>query len=80
MKKTPYECLLSLLVRLDKAKIAYRLAHYREDAIMVLVSVPGEWWEIEFLADGSTEIEKFRSDGTIGDESGLDVLFEKHSS
>lgn len=79
MKKSPYENLLALLARLDKAKISHRLAHYREDAIMVLVSVPGEWWEIEFLADGSVEIEKFRSDGKIGDESGLDVLFENFS-
>ncbi len=77
MNKPPYEKLLALLVRLDEAKLTYRLAHHREDAIMVIVSVPGECWEIEFLADGSVEIEKFTSAGKIESEAELDVLFKK---
>lgn len=80
MSKSPYNELLAFLARLDSTKITYRLAHYRDDALMVLVSVPGEWWEIEFLADGSIEIEKFRSDGKILDGTELNVLLSKLSN
>lgn len=77
MNNTLLKKLLVLLARLKKAKIAYSLAHHRENAIMVLVSVPGERWEIEFLDDGAVEIEKFRSDGGIGSESELEALFQQ---
>lgn len=40
---------------------------------MVLVATPGERWEIEFLDDGSVEIEKFTSNGEI---YGKDILNE----
>ena len=73
------ENLLSFLARLKEAKIHYSLKHSRDKAIMVLISVPGEHWEIEFLADGSVEIEIFKSDGEIYDEKLLDELFDKFS-
>jgi hypothetical protein len=41
--------LLNFLTELDSRKIHYTLAHYREEAIMVQVAVPGQRWEIEFL-------------------------------
>ena len=69
---------LALLRRLDEAKIAYRLNRVRDDALMVEVAVPGERWEIEFVSYGDevrVEIERFRSNGRIEDESYLDVLF-----
>jgi hypothetical protein len=74
---------LQLLNRLDAAKIAYRLRHSRSDAIMIQVNVPGERWEIEFVDYGDevhVEIERFRSNGHIYDESMLDDLFAKHSA
>jgi hypothetical protein len=37
---------------------------------MVLVTVPGERWEVEFFADGSIEVERFISNGEIcGEET-----------
>jgi hypothetical protein len=45
--------------------IAYRLDHFRDDAVAVVVAAPGERWEIEFLADGTLDVEVFTSDGTI---------------
>jgi hypothetical protein len=42
---------------------------------MVTVAVPGERWEIEFLDDGSVEVERFVSAGTIEDARALDDLF-----
>src|SRR6266478_1414845 len=67
----------------DQAKIAYRLGHCRDEALMIEVDVPGERWEIEFVDyddEVHVEIERFRSDGHIDDESALEELFAKHSS
>ena len=71
--------LLSFLNDLRRGKIHYRLSQYRDDAIMVEVSVPGERWEVEFLDDGTVEAEVFRSDGTIHDASSLQQIIQKHS-
>jgi hypothetical protein len=46
---------------------------------MVSVAVPGERWEIEFLADGSVEVERFTSAGEIYGEEALDELFVLYS-
>jgi hypothetical protein len=67
------------LKQLDQANLHYTLASYREDAIMVLVTVPGERWEIEFLGDGSVEVERFRSHGEICGEEVLQELFTKYA-
>lgn len=74
--------MLDLLRRLDEAKIAHRLKQCRDDAIMVEVDVPGERWEIEFVSYSTgvqVEIERFRSNGEIDDESALAELFAKYS-
>ena len=51
--------LLTFLNMLYEQKIYHRLSKAREDAIMVEISVPGQRWEVEFMKDGSIEIEKF---------------------
>jgi hypothetical protein len=74
---------LALLRRLDDAKIGYRLTRVRDEALMVEVAVPGERWEIEFVDyenEVHVEIERFRSNGRIEDESYLDVLFSRFSA
>lgn len=53
--------LLDLLNRLDQAHIYYKLDHTRPDSIMIDPAVPGWRWEIEFMADGSVDIERYRS-------------------
>ncbi|MGA2092390.1 MAG: hypothetical protein ABSH16_03145 [Sedimentisphaerales bacterium] len=70
--------LLKFLRKLKKAKIYFELAHVRDESIMVLVTVPGERWEIEYMEDGSIEVEVFRSDGIKG-KSELNRLFKKFS-
>ena len=70
--------LISFLNDLRAAKINYRLGQYRDDAIMVEISVPGERWEVEFMEDGSVEAEVFRSDGTIHDASILADLLARY--
>jgi hypothetical protein len=67
--------LLDYLNRLDAASIHYTLAHTRPDSIMIDVSVPGWRWEIEFMADGSVDVERYGSvAGVENDASLLDEL------
>ncbi len=71
--------LLAFLNKLEEGRIHYTLLHSRDDAVMVSVAVPGERWEIEFLLDGSVEVERFTSDGEIYGEHSLKQLLVKHS-
>ena len=75
MNTDPFDRLLRFLQSLVKAKITYRLQNYREGALSVLARAPGEYWEIDFLEDGTVDIERFRSDGEIHDVPMLKELF-----
>src|SRR5207245_1110903 len=79
MNQDKFSRLLEFLRKLDGAKIAYTLRHSRENAIMVTINIPGERWEVEFLEDDEIEVERFRSNGHIDDESVLDELFADFS-
>jgi hypothetical protein len=82
MNQDTYRQMLSLLRRLDEAKIYHRLGQCRDDALMIEVHVPGERWEIEFVDyddEVHVEIERFRSIGEMCDESALDELFARFS-
>ena len=67
--------LLDFLNKLEENHIYYRLNKVR-DAIMVEVAIPGERWEVEFLRDGSIEVEKFITTAEIMGPSALDALFK----
>lgn len=67
------------LNKLEENQIYYRLNKVRDEYIMVEVAVPGQRWEIEFMEDGSVEIEKFISDGDIRGEEEIEVLFKEFS-
>jgi hypothetical protein len=66
---------LDFLQSLDQAKLHYTLDSVRHEALMVTVVVPGQHWEVEFMSDGSVQVERFVSDGTIDDETSLAELF-----
>jgi hypothetical protein len=70
--------LLTFLNELRRVKIYYRLSQHRDDAIMVELAVPGERWEVEFLNDGTVDVEVFKSDGTIADVAALLPMLAKH--
>jgi hypothetical protein len=83
MNSDAFRQILELLRRLNEAKIAHRLGQARDEAIMIEVDVPGERWEIEFVDyddEVHVEIERFRSNGKIYDESMLEKLFAKYSA
>jgi len=70
--------LIIFLDKLESLKIHYQLNKIR-DSIMVEVPVPGQRWEIEFMADGTIQIEKFLTSIILYDEKELDVLFRDFS-
>jgi hypothetical protein len=49
------------LNRLDDSHIFYVLGHTRPDSMMVAISLPGWHWKVEFMADGSVEVERYES-------------------
>lgn len=79
MKANRFDRLILFVQNLEKQAIDYSLAHHRDEAVMVIVAVPGERWEIEFLSDGSVEVEKFVSNGEIAGEEALSELFDRYS-
>ncbi len=79
MKKDNFTQMLDLCRRLDDKGIAYHLEHSRYDALMIFIDVPGERWEVEFLENGDIEVERFVSDGEIGDESWVENFFARFS-
>jgi hypothetical protein len=79
MKSHLFDKLLRFLNRLEQEKINYTLAHNRDNSIMITVVIPGERWEVEFIDDGSVEVEQFISDGEIYGESILNGLFARFS-
>ena len=64
---------------LEENKIFYRLSKIRRESVMVEVAVPGQRWEVEFMDDGTVEIEKFFSEGTIHGSEELQVLIDNFS-
>ncbi len=79
MKNDIFCKILAFLRKLEESKIAYELRHSREDAIMVKINVPGERWEVEYLEDGSIDVECFVSKGEIQDEGVIKELFARFS-
>src|SRR2546421_10150303 len=79
MKQDTFTRLTAFLRNLERGEIHYTLQSCRDEAIMVLVSVPGERWEVEFLAEGSVEVERFISDGEIYGADILGDLFAKYT-
>ncbi len=80
MTEDHYDKLSAFIYQLENAKIAFSLQHYREDAaVSVVVAVPGERWEVDFLNDGRVDVECFRSDGEIHYESVLSEWIARFS-
>ncbi len=69
------EELLDFLARLRTEGIHFTLEHIRCESVLVFVVVPGQRWEVEFMDDGSIQVEVFESAGRILDRSALERLF-----
>ncbi len=75
MKKNSLQKLITFLGDLEQRRIHYTLAHHRDEAMMVTVTVPGERWEVEFFVDGAVEVERFFSSGAMAGSELLAELF-----
>ena len=53
--------------QLDTASIPHEIQTYRFDAVSILAHVPGEYWEIDFLEDGSVDFERYKTSGVSAD-------------
>ncbi len=71
-----FDRLNDFLNRLEERKISYFIYKIRQIAILVEIFLPGEHWEVEFLEDGSLEIERYKSDRRIDDEAALLELWK----
>jgi hypothetical protein len=54
---------LGFCAQLSSQGIRYNMDLVRNDALMIAVAVPSQRWEIEFMSDGSVELERFESLG-----------------
>ena len=68
---------IGFLNRLRAEGIHFSIEQNRDDAVMVLAVVPGERWEVEFFADGRTEVEVFTSGGVDDGAGKTEELFER---
>ncbi|MGG3890784.1 hypothetical protein [Metabacillus fastidiosus] len=71
--------LINFLNKLENNNIFYKLNKVRNEAIMVEIAVPGQRWEIEFMENGTVEIEKFISDGNYYDTDEIEFLLGNFS-
>lgn len=66
--------------RLDQAGISHERHLYRYDGVSILAHVPGQYWEIDILDDGSVDLEVYKSVGLSEDSTAeLDQLIEEWS-
>ena len=69
--------LLDFLNQLDRAHIFYKLDHTRPYSVMIDISLRGARLEVEFMADGSIDIERYEPVAGVEDEPGLlETIFE----
>ena len=70
--------LITFLEKLEESNIYFKLNKIR-DSILVEIAVPGARWEVEFMQEGTVEVEKFTGSGEMFDESELNNLFKEYS-
>lgn len=68
--------LIYFLDQLHGKKINFHLDKIR-DSILIELTIPNQMWEIEFMEDGTIEIEKFISTGDKLDRIALDTLISE---
>ena len=64
---TALEAAAQLVSELDQRRAEYKVLIDRPEAIMLLVHLPGERWEIECFDDGHIELERFTSEGAASE-------------
>ncbi|MBL8589210.1 MAG: hypothetical protein JNK46_11830 [Methylobacteriaceae bacterium] len=60
---SPLDRLWALSRRLTEAGVSHETVVYRDDAVSIVANTPGRYWEIDFLDDGSVDVEIYESKG-----------------
>jgi hypothetical protein len=71
-----FDNLIDFLDKLSQSKIHYNLSYHLPQAISVLITVPGERWEVDFHQDGEIQIEAFRAYTDVVSEKEGEALLE----
>jgi hypothetical protein len=66
--------LYELIRRLEEARIHLLLLKTRPGAVTILVTVPGQRWELDVFEDGTIEVERFLSQGVTSVDAALEEL------
>jgi len=72
--------LYEILRQLDDADIKFELAYNRDNAVSIMITVPGERWEIDVFDEGAVEVERFVSGGVTETGDLIDTLVQKFGS
>lgn len=64
--------LYSLFKQLEDARIPFTLARYREDSVLVTLTVVGERIEIDVFDDGHMEVSRFTGNEAV--EGGVELI------
>jgi hypothetical protein len=75
--KAQNDRVVQIALLLQAAKIHYTMSEYREDAVSILATVPGERWEIDILEDGEVDFERFVTAGGVTGEAELKAFIKK---
>jgi hypothetical protein len=71
-EETPFDRFLDFIRACKDVRAWYRIESIRDNTVMVLSKLPGQYWEIEFFDNGELEIERYFSPGKI--ETNEDLL------
>lgn len=72
--------LYQLLSRLEAAKIHFTLARYREDTVLVTLTLVGERVEIDVFEDGHMEVSRFPgSEDIVGGAELVEKLIDENA-
>jgi hypothetical protein len=63
--------------RLKAGRISHEIQVFRYDAVSILAHVPGQYWEIDVLADGAVDFEVYQS--VAFNETDLDSAIADYS-
>ncbi|MGH2441672.1 MAG: hypothetical protein ACRDFX_00720 [Chloroflexota bacterium] len=69
--RATFEKLLVFLARLDSVQAWHVVIPVQAETIAVVVTRPGQFWEVEFTADDEVEIERFVSPGVVSHDETL---------
>lgn len=73
--------LFSLLRELDAANIHFQIGRYRDETVLVTLTVVGERIEVDVFEDGHMEVSRFPgSESIVGDEKTVQAIIQEHRS